>query len=130
MRERAIPARLVDDVQVKGQLGVTPRLFGKAPQTARSVDPQAVSVPDTTPAATLRFAWKSDAVARATRAEAQSAGATASAYATFGKNEGEARGRKGERRIAERKRKREKHVEKAIEDTTRKEGRRGTDMRS
>ena len=35
----------------------------------------------------------------------------------------------GERRIAERKRMREKHVEKAIEDTAR-NGRRGTDMKS
>ena len=94
-----------------------------------------MSVPDTTPAATLRFAWKSDAMARATLAGAQSAGATASASAMFGKKEGEARGRKRkprerERRIAERKREREKHVEKAIEDTVRKEGRRGTDMKS
>ena len=35
----------------------------------------------------------------------------------------------GERRIAEKKRMREKHDEKAIEDTARK-GRRGTDMKS
>ena len=48
-----------------------------------------MSVPDTTPAATLRFAWKSDAMARATRAGAQSAGATANASATFGKKERE-----------------------------------------
>ena len=83
-----------------------------------------MSAPDTTPAATLRFAWKSDAMARATLAGAQSARATASTYATFRKNEGETRGRKRklkERRIAERKREREKHVEKAIEDTARKE---------
>ena len=50
------------------------------------------------------------------------------------KREGEVRGRKketeGERRIAERKRKREEHVENAIDDTARKEGRRGPDMRS
>ena len=38
--------------------------LAKPPQTARGVDPQAVSVPDTTPAATLRFAWKSDAMAQ------------------------------------------------------------------
>ena len=36
----------------------------------------------------------------------------------------------GERRIAERKRKREKHVVKAIEDTAKKGGRRRTDMKS
>ena len=36
----------------------------------------------------------------------------------------------GETRIAERKRKREKRVEKVIEDTARKEERRRTDMRS
>ena len=92
-----------------------------------------MSVPDTAPAAMLRFAWKSDAMARATRAGAQSAGATASMYSTFGKTEGEARGRKrklSERRIAERKRKREKHMVKAIEDTAKKGGRRRTDMKS
>ena len=107
--------------------------MAKPPQTARGVDPQAVSVPDTTPAATLRFAWKSDAMAPATRAGAQSAGATASTNATFGKTEGEARGRKetdGERRLAKRKRKREKHVVKAIEEIARKGGRRRTDMKS
>ena len=75
--------------------------LAKPPQTARGVDPQAVSVPDTTPAATLTFAWKSDAMARATRAGAQSAGATASASVTFGKREGEARGRKRELRKRE-----------------------------
>ena len=60
-------------------------------------------------------------MARATRAGAQCAGATASTYATFGKKK---RGRskrekeetEGERRIAERKRMREKHVVKAIEE--------------
>ena len=36
----------------------------------------------------------------------------------------------GERRIAERKRKREKHMVKAIEDTAKKGGRRRTDMKS
>ena len=50
------------------------------------------------------------------------------------KKEGEVRGRKketeGEKRIAERKRMREKHVEKAVEDAARKEGRRGTDTKS
>ena len=65
VRKDAIPAHLEEGVQVIGQLGVTAYVstpLGKAPQTARSVDPQAVSVPDTTPAATLRFAWKSDAM--------------------------------------------------------------------
>ena len=46
------------------------------------------------------------------------------------KQEGERRKTEGERRIAEKKRQREKHVEKATEDRARKEGRRGTDMRS
>ena len=88
-RKDAFHAHLEEGVQVMGQLGVTAcvstPLWQNAPQTARGVDPQAVSVPDTTPTAMLRFAWKSAAMARATRTGAQSAGATASACATFGK---------------------------------------------
>ena len=92
-----------------------------------------MSVPDTTTAATSRFAWKSDAMAakmgwgvmRWSHRER-----ACDVRKKRGRSKREKEETEGQRRTAERKRKREKHVEKAIEDTARKEGRRGTDTKS